>query len=237
MKGYVHSIETFATLDGGGIRGMVFLSGCKFRCQYCHNPDTWYTKGTLYEHTEIVTKLAKNKNYYKNGGITISGGEPLLQSEYTLALLKDFKREGLHTAIDTSACVLPANINNILDFTDLIILDLKFYSEELYQRYCSGSMQNVLKLIDIINQKNKKVLLRTVILPAINDNIECLDKYLNIAKTIKNLTCYELLGYHTLGVDKYKKLGLDYKLTCPPLENDKLIELQGYINRNLYEKR
>lgn len=236
MKGYVHSIETFATLDGGGIRGMVFLSGCKFRCCYCHNPDTWYTAGTLVEHKDIVSKLAKNKNYYKNGGITISGGDPLCQSAYTLELLKDFKKEGLHTAIDTSGCILPVNIENILDFTDLVILDLKFYNEELYQKYCLGSIDNVLKLIDIINKKNKKVLLRTVIVPTINDNHTELDKYLNIAKSINNLTCYELLGYHTLGVDKYKKLGLPYNLDCPPLENDKLIKLQGYINRKLYEK-
>lgn len=236
MEGYVHSIETFATLDGGGIRGMVFLSGCKFRCCYCHNPDTWFTKGTLTDHKEIVKKLAKNKNYYRNGGITISGGDPLVQSEYTLALLEDFKKEGLHTAIDTSGCVLPVNIEKILDFTDLVILDLKFYNEELYQKYCAGSIENVLKLIDIINKKDKKVLLRTVIVPAINDKTETLDKYLNIAKTIKNLTCYELLGYHTLGVDKYKQLGLEYKLNCPPLESDKLLELQGYIDRKLYEK-
>ena len=233
MKGYVHSIETFATLDGGGIRGMVFLSGCKFRCCYCHNPDTWYTTGEQLESQYIIKKLAKNKHYYKNGGITISGGEPLLQGEYLLELLQGFKEEGLHTAIDTSACVLPANIEKILDFTDLVILDLKFYNENLYQKYCKGSIENVLKLINIINKKHKKVLLRTVILPTINDNIIELDKYLKIAKTIDNLTCYELLGYHTLGVDKYKNLGLEYTLQLKPLKNEKLQELQQYIDRML----
>ena len=231
MKGYVHSIETFATLDGGGIRGMVFLSGCMYRCAYCHNPDTWYTKGTLTEHTDVVRQLAKNKYYYRNGGITISGGDPLVQNEYTLALLKDFKKENLHTAIDVSGCVLPDNIREILDNTDLVILDLKFYSEELYQKYCKGTMQNLLKFIDVINDMDKQVLLRTVVVPTINDSKEILDNYISIAKTIKNLDYYELLGYHTLGVSKYEKLGLDYALKgIQALDPEKLDELQKYVD-------
>lgn len=234
MEGYIHSYETFATLDGGGIRGMVFLSGCKYRCAYCHNPDTWYTAGTKEDSSIVVKKLARNKSYYRNGGITISGGDPLVQGAFTLELLKGFKQEGLHTAIDTSGCVIPNEISEILNYTDLVILDIKFPNEELYQKYVKGSMDSVLKLIELINKHDKEVLLRTVIVPDINDNTDILDEYLKIAKTIKNLKEYELLAYHTLGVDKYTGLGLPYQLEgVKALSHEKLKELQNYIANKL----
>lgn len=212
---------------------MIFLSGCSFRCSYCHNPDTWYTNGKKTSSEEVIAKIARNKRYYKNGGVTISGGEPLLQGEFVCELLKGFKKENLHTALDTSACVLPSNIDEILKFVDLIILDLKFPTEELYVKYCKGSITNVLKLIKLANKYDKKVLLRTVIVPDINDSRKMLDQYLEIAKTVRNCK-YELLGYHTLGVDKYKKLGLKYELAdVKAMDGDKLIELQKYIDKEM----
>lgn len=236
MEGYVHSYETFATLDGGGIRGMVFLSGCKYRCAYCHNPDTWQTQGTKATSDEVVKKLSRYKNYYKNGGITISGGEPLLQSEFTLELVKGFRQNGLHVAIDTSACVIPSNVKEILSQVNLVILDLKFYDEKGYNEYCKGSKQTVTDMIDLVNETGVEVLLRTVVVPTINDKKSDMDRYVEIAKTVKNLKKYELLGYHTLGVDKYAKLGLSYSLDkVPSMDKDLLAELQKYVDGKLNE--
>lgn len=236
MEGYVHSYETFATLDGGGIRGMVFLSGCKYRCAYCHNPDTWQTQGTKTTSDEVVKKLSSYKNYYKNGGITISGGEPLLQSEFTLELVKGFRQNGLHVAIDTSACVIPSNVKEILSQVNLVILDLKFYDEKGYNEYCKGSIQTVTDMIDLVNEMGVEVLLRTVVVPTINDKKSDMDRYVEIAKTVKNLKKYELLGYHTLGVDKYAKLGLSYSLDkVPSMDKDLLSDLQKYVDGKLNE--
>lgn len=236
MEGFVHSYETFATLDGGGIRGMVFLSGCKYRCSYCHNPDTWQVQGTKTDSSEVVQKLSRYKNYYKNGGITISGGEPLLQSEFTLELIKGFRENGLHVAIDTSACVIPDNIKEILGVVNLVILDLKFYDEKGYNEQCKGSMETVKTMIALLNETEVEVLLRTVVVPSINDTESDMDRYVKVAKSVKNLKKYELLGYHTLGVSKYEKLGLPYLLSgVPSMEADRLSDLQKYVDGKLNE--
>lgn len=230
--GYVHSIETFATFEGYGIRYAVFLEGCPLRCVYCHNPDTWAVKsGNAMSVDELLADAIKYEKYYKGGGVTFSGGEPLAQSEFLEDAAKSFKNRGFSVAIDTSAGVIPYNINAIAANIDLAIVDLKFHNEKDYKNYCGGSLANTSELLKILNNHGIEVWLRTVILPGINDTESDIAEYASIAKQFK-IDRYELLGYHTMGVYKYKELGLPYKLDgIEALSEARLIELKNALDK------
>ena len=207
--GLVHSFETFTTVDGPGIRFILFLSNCPLRCKYCHNPDTWACKGKEYSVDEIVNEILKYKNYYKNGGVTISGGEPLLQIDFVIEIFKKLKKYNMHTAIDTSGITF--NVNQIEKFdelnkyTDLYLLDIKEIDEKKHIELTGKSNKNILEFAQYLSKNNKKVWIRHVIVPTINLDKEFID-------TLNNVERVDVLPYHTLGVHKYKDLGLKYPL-------------------------
>lgn len=236
MIGRIHSEETFATLDGNGIRYSLFMQGCPFRCVYCHNPDTWdIYGGTAKSSQEVVNRISRYINYYKSGGgVTLSGGEPLLQYEFTQEILQGVKALGLHTALDTSGAVYSPNIDTILEYTDLVILDIKGYDDAMYRRIAGGSMENSLRLLDKLEKTEVDVWLRTVIVPQLNDKEEDIIRYAQFAKVYKCVSKYELLAYHTLGLFKYESMGVDYPLSgVNPLDKDKLASLQQTLDKHM----
>lgn len=236
--GRIHSIESFATMEGDGIRMAVFMCGCPLRCAYCHNPDAWdMSNGEKYTVDELVNKADRYSAYYKNGGgVTFSGGEPLMQSEFLEETLKAFKNRGYHTAIDTSGAIIPNNIDSIIAYTDLFIVDLKFDTDSDYKKYCNGGISKPLELMKKVSDSGKELRIRTVILPNINDSESDIDAYYELVKGFR-VTNYKLQGYHTMGVYKYKELGLDYPLmNMPDMPETRLEELQSYLNEKMTKK-
>ena len=233
MKGLINSIETLGTLDGPGIRFVVFLQGCKLRCLYCHNPETWDMKGESVEISpqELVEKIEKYKNYYgENGGVTFSGGEPLLQPEFLLECLKLCKEKNIHTCLDTAGFGF-GDYEEILKYTDLVILDVKAVEEDEYIGITSQKMRRFYEFLEAVQKTNKKLWLRQVIVPNINDDKEHILKLKEFASSIKNVEKVELLPYKTIGVHKYQTLNLKYRLDgVPELSKEKLEELNSYLN-------
>ena len=231
MIAYYSSLEPMGLVDGPGLRYVVFLQGCKLRCLYCHNPETWKLKaGKVITSEELLHKILRYKNYYKNGGVTFSGGEPLLQSEFLIDILKKCKENNLHTAIDTSG-VGNGNYEEILKYVDLIILDIKAIDEEKYSYITKAKMNEFSKFLAIAQKMQKPFWLRTVIVPGFNDTKEDILNLSKFVKKIDNVKKVELLAYHLFGVDKYKELGIDYPLEgIKPMDEDNLLELQNYLN-------
>ena len=232
-RGLINSIETLGTLDGPGIRFVVFLQGCKLRCLYCHNPETWSinSKDAIeISPQELVEKVEKYKNYYGNdGGVTFSGGEPLLQPEFLLECLKLCKEKNIHTCLDTAGFGF-GNYTEILKYTDLVILDVKAVEEADYTKITGQKMNKFFEFLNIVQKMNKPIWLRQVIVPGINDNKEHVLKLKQFASTLKNVEKIELLPYKTIGVHKYKSLNLKYRLdTVEELSQEKLNELNTYL--------
>ena len=214
--GLVHSFETFTTVDGPGIRFILFFSNCPLRCKYCHNPDTWACKGKEYSVDEIVNEILKYKNYYKNGGVTISGGEPLLQIDFVIEIFKKLKKYNMHTAIDTSGITFNENqiekFDELNKYTDLYLLDIKEIDEKKHIELTGKSNKNILEFAQYLSKNNKKVWIRHVIVPTINLDKDDLIKTKEFIDTLNNVERVDVLPYHTLGVHKYKDLGLKYPL-------------------------
>lgn len=233
IKGKINSLETMGLVDGPGIRFVVFLQGCPLRCQYCHNPETWNFKSYNLELTpkELVEKIKRYKNYFgTDGGVTFSGGEPLLQKEFLLECLKLCKQEKINTAIDTAGSVL--NCEDILPYVDLVILDIKAYTALQYQQITGQNITPSLKFLYNCQKQNKKMWLRTVIVPGINDSVEFINGLKNFISNLKNIEKVELLPYQTLGVDKYKKLKIPYPLkSVKNMDIDKCMKLQEILDK------
>lgn len=234
MKGLINSIETLGTLDGPGIRFVVFLQGCKLRCLYCHNPETWNLNSKdAVEITpeELVEKVEKYKNYYgEDGGVTFSGGEPLLQPEFLLECLKLCKEKNIHTCLDTAGFGF-GNYEEILKYTDLVILDIKAVEENEYTKITGQKMKKFFEFLEVAQNMNKKMWLRQVIVPNINDDKAHILKLKEFASTLKNVEKVELLPYKTIGVHKYNTLNLPYRLEgVEELSQEKLNELNSYLN-------
>ena len=213
--GYIHSIETMGLLDGPGIRIVVFFQGCPLRCLFCHNPDTWNSGNNLkVEAKEIVDIVRKYRSYIEEGGgVTISGGEPLLQSEFLLEVLKLCKKAGIHTCIDTSGNGYDEKLlDEILKYTDLILLDIKALNNTNYKKITGNNMDKFNYFLKRVQELDKKLWIRQVIVPGINDNEEYILKLKEFISNIKNVEKVELLPYSLIGVDKYKKLGIIYRL-------------------------
>lgn len=235
MNADIHSFESMAALDGDGIRYAVFFTGCPLRCAYCHNPDTWYRTGKEWTSQELVNKISRYKSYFKKGGgVTFSGGEPLLNAEFITETGKLLKEHGINYAIDTSGSVaLTDNVRTALDGADLVILDLKFYEPESYKKYTKGNFNNFVNIGKYCSEKGIRMWLRTVIVPGINDNEESIIKYAAFAKQFK-FEKYELLAFHTMGFFKYENLGEENPLAdTPPLNKSKLEELQKILDKNI----
>lgn len=216
--GRIHSFETFGTLDGPGIRFVIFMQGCHLQCKFCHNRDTWdMSKGTLYSVDEIFNKIIKYKNYFKtsNGGVTASGGEPLLQSEFLIELFKKLKSENIHTAIDTSGILeITDSIKELIKYTDLFLLDIKSINSDICEKLTGFSNEKELEFAKYLNSINHPVWIRQVLIPGITDNPKDLEALGMFVKKLNNVKKFELLPYHNLGKYKWEQLGYKY-----PLEN------------------
>lgn len=211
--GKIHSFESMGLVDGPGIRSVVFMQGCTLRCAYCHNPDTWgFTEGDEVTPQELVKKIIRFKPYFKNGGgVTFSGGEPLLQPDFLIEALKLCKEAGVHTAIDTAGYG-SEKYEEILKYTDLVILDIKHVDEIGYKDLVGKSKKGFDEFLQVVQKIGTKLWIRHVVVPGITNSEEHIKKLAKIIKGINNVEKIELLPYHTLGVEKYKKLGIEYRL-------------------------
>lgn len=209
MIGKINSIETMGLVDGPGIRFVVFLQGCKLRCVFCHNPETWSSTPVI-EMTaeELVEKVLRYKPYFENnGGVTFSGGEPLLQPAFLIETCKLLKKENIHIALDTSGVGM-GQYEEVLKNIDLVILDIKAYEPDLYKKITGCDIKEYIKFLAACTKVNKKMWLRQVIIPGINDNKEYIKGLKEYINNISNVEKVEFLPYHTLGKDKYKKLNI-----------------------------
>ncbi len=212
LKGSIAQIESMGLVDGPGIRTVVFLNGCKLRCLFCHNPEMFKLGELNYTKEELFTKIMRNKPYFKkNGGVTFSGGEPLLQCDFLIEVCKLLKKENIHIALDTAG-VGNGNYDEILNLVDLVIFDIKAIDEDSYKQITNNNINESLKFLKKCQELNKKMWLRQVIVPDINDNEEYINKLSEFIKPLKNIEKVELLPYHTMAKDKYKNLNLTYHL-------------------------
>lgn len=225
--GRIHSVESFGTVDGPGIRLVVFMQGCNMRCQYCHNPDTWSIKGgKLITVAELLALYERNKAFYKNGGITLTGGEPLLQIDFVTALFSEARRRGIHTCLDTSGAVFRANDAALIDrfdalcaVTDIVMLDIKHSDPEAHLKLTGVKLDNIMAFAAYLTKKNVPVWVRHVVVPGITDAPEEWHTLGIMLAHMPNLRALDVLPYHTMGVQKYKALGLPYSLEgVPPLD-------------------
>lgn len=213
MIGNVAGFETMGLVDGPGVRFVVFLQGCPLRCLYCHNPEMWNKDEQKIQISpeELVKKIKRYKPYFKDiGGVTISGGEPLTQAEFVCEVFKLCKENGIHTCLDTSG--FGKDYYKLLSYCDLVILDVKELVAEKYKKLTGKKIDQFFKFVETCQKKNKKLWLRQVIVPGLNDTVENVKKLNEFAKSLSNVEKVELLPYHTMGVEKYKKLGIKYRL-------------------------
>ncbi len=222
IKGRIHSIESFGAADGPGVRYIVFLQGCHMRCRYCHNPDTWAMDDkTSYEETpeETLAKAIKYKSYWRNnGGITVSGGEALLQIDYVTRLFKLAKEKGVHTTLDTSGNPFTreepffSKFNELMKYTDLFMLDIKHIDSEKHKNLTAYDNSNILDMAKYLSDNGKDIWIRHVLVPGITTDEEDLKRLGEFVKSLKTVKRFEILPYHTLGVFKWKELGMKYTL-------------------------
>lgn len=231
MTGHIHSIESFGTLDGPGIRFIAFMQGCPMRCQFCHNPDTWDAGGKAqYELTpdELLTETLKYKNFIRKGGVTVSGGEPLLQARFVGEYLRLCKRAGLHTAVDTSGAVWTDDARKVMNYCDLVLLDVKTTDDLLHQSYTGMARTNNHRWFEYLKEIGKPLWVRHVLVPgrtADEQHVRAVADYLRGYSGV--IERVDLLPYHTMGVYKYEELGIDYPLEgVPPLSEERLEELR-----------
>lgn len=219
-KGFVHSVESFGSVDGPGIRFLIFLQGCPMRCQFCHNPDSWKT-GIGEERTadELLDQAERFRAYWgNNGGITVSGGEALLQIDFLLELFEKAKQRGIGTCLDTSAQLFTRkspffeNFERLMELTDTVLLDIKHIDDEEHRKLTRHSNANILDCARYLSEIDKPVWIRHVLIPGITDKDEYLVRLRDFLSTLHNIERIEVLPYHTLGVYKYEKLGIDYPL-------------------------
>ena len=212
IKGNIDSFETMGLVDGPGVRFVVFMQGCPLRCAYCHNPETWLDQ-TKIQMTpeELVKKILKYKTYFgDDGGVTFSGGEPLHQPEFLLEALKECKKNGINTCLDTSG--FGDNYDEILDYCDLVILDVKELDAEKYKKLTGQPIDKFYAFLNKCQEKGVKMWFRQVILPHYNDTPESVLKLIDFASKCQNVEKVELLPYHSMAKEKYKKLGIKYRL-------------------------
>lgn len=236
VKGRIHSIETFGTVDGPGIRFILFMQGCPLRCKYCHNRDTWDAKGGKeYTTDEIINQALKYSSYMKfsGGGITASGGEATLQPEFLTELFAKAKKNNIHTCLDTSGFVDIETVDPILDNTDLVLLDLKHMVEEKSKDLVGVGIEKTLKLAKHLDERNIPVWIRHVLVPGVTDDVENLEKIGQFVSTLNNVDRLELLPYHTLGVHKWENMGIDYQLKDTPDATSEDIEKAKQIIEKL----
>lgn len=212
MLGKVNSIQTLAALDGPGVRFAVFLAGCNLRCGCCHNPDTWGTAGAKeYTAEKIAENALKYKEYFGNeGGITLSGGEPLLQSDFACEVFTRVKAFGINTCLDTSGSIINESVKRLLSVTDRVLLDIKYTNEEQYKKYVGCSLSLVKSFLDLLEEKNVKTTVRQVIIPTLNDSEENIRALLSLTKPYSCIDSFELLPFRKMCRVKYDNLGIPF---------------------------
>ncbi len=220
MRGYVHSRETFGTVDGPGIRYVLFLQGCPMRCKYCHNPDTWkMNTGEEVSVGEIIGEYKKNREFYNGGGITVTGGEPMLQLEFITELFRLAKKEDIHTCIDTSGITFNPDdtehlnkVDELLKLTNLVMLDIKHIDSDVHKTLTGHSNENILQFAKYVSRKGIPLRIRHVVVPGITDERDALVRLGKFIGKLKTANELEVLPYHTMGVSKYRELGIEYPL-------------------------
>ncbi len=231
-KGRIHSIESFGSVDGPGIRFIVFLQGCPMRCQFCHNPDTWSLQGgTEMTADELLDKAERFRPYWRGGGgITVSGGEALLQLDFLLELFKKARLRGINTCLDTSGQPFSrrepwlGRFATLMEHTDTVLLDIKHIRDEEHRQLTKCSNANILDCARYLSEIQKPVWIRHVLIPGITDSEESLRKLHEFISTLQNVERVEVLPYHTLGVFKYEKLGIAYPLADVPTPTKEQVE-------------
>ena len=234
-KGYIHSIETFGAVDGPGIRYVVFFQGCPIRCLYCHNPDSWKAKqGKRLSVNKIVKDILKYKNYITKGGVTLSGGEPLLQPKFAFKLIKKLHKHKINVAVDTAGSIYTEITQKVLKECDLVLLDIKAYGNEMYQTICGTTDENNIKTLNYLKEINKPVWVRHVIVPNYTLNLKTLNEFADYLLNYKDIIeRVELIPFHKMGEYKWKELNYDYKLydvNAPTKEDIKSVK-QIFANK------
>ena len=231
MTGRIHSIQTFGAVDGPGVRAVVFMQGCPLRCAYCHNPDTWeISSGEEISAKDVSEKILRLKNFYKNGGVTVSGGEPLMQGAFVNEFFSIMRENGLHTALDTSGIGTDENIGLALHNTDLVLCDLKFPTEAQYRSHTGASLQKVLSFLRKVQEKNIPLWIRHVVVPHLTDSEDSVKEIVRIAKEFSNLQKIELLPFRKICLPKYEKMGVPFPLSdTPECPKDTIERLQRLL--------
>ena len=233
MLGYIHSIQSLGAVDGPGLRCIVFMQGCPLRCVYCHNPDTWtFRGGEAVEADQLVKRLLRYRPYFgKSGGVTVSGGEPLMQAEFIAELFRLLHEENIHTAVDTAGAALTPSVEKLLTSCDLVLADLKFSNDEDYKRYAGSSLKTVTDFLNRCEELNIPLWIRHVVVPGLNDNAADISKIQSMAQSYKNLEKIEWLPFHRLGLEKYQEMKINYPLKdTPNLNQEQLDALICEIN-------
>lgn len=235
MEGHIHSLESFGTVDGPGIRFVIFMQGCPLRCLYCHNPDTWDMRGGAkyrMKPSELLIEVLRYKNFIAKGGVTVTGGEPLLQPEFLKEFFRLCRGEGIHTALDTSGYICSDKALEILEYVDLVLLDIKTIDPVLHPRLTGVKLDNALTFLNELEKRSVPTWIRHVIVPTLTDDdtsLEALAEYISHFSVVQKA---ELLPYHTLGAYKYEAQGIDYKLkNVEPLSAERLAHAKAVFSR------
>ena len=229
--GRIHSFQSLGTVDGPGIRFVAFFQGCHLRCKCCHNPDTWnFSEGTEYTAEEIVKRVLRYREYFgKKGGITLSGGEPLLQADFAHEIFTLCHQNGIHTCLDTSGSILNDSTKTLLKETDLVLLDIKYVSDEQYRENVGCSLQAPLAFLEYLKQENIPVVIRQVIIPTVNDTEENILELKKIISEYPNIIKIELLPFRKMCQTKYDSMKIDFPFghipACTKAKIDELMEI------------
>ncbi len=239
MIGRLHSIQSLGTVDGPGVRAVAFLSGCPLRCACCHNPDTWdLNAGEEIEASALAERLCRFRGYFgTDGGVTLSGGEPLVQAKFSSELFRILKSKGIHTALDTSGCLpITRDVSELLDMTDYVLLDIKFDSGEYYRRYARADMTRVLDFLTELDSRNIPTRLRRVVIPTLTDSDSSVLRLAELAAVHPSVVGVELLPFRKLCLPKYEAMAIPFPLAhLPEARGEEVLRLQASLDARLSE--
>ena len=225
MEGRIHSFQSLGTVDGPGVRAVVFMQGCPLRCVFCHNPDTWdFDGGREITAEALAEKIRRLRSYFgKGGGLTVSGGEPLMQADFVAELFSICKSEGIHCALDTSGCIYNDSVERLLELTDLVMLDYKFTDGRAYESFCGCSQDAVESFLERLQQMGKRVWIRHVVVPGLTDGEDSVERIYALRERFSCIEKIELLPFRKLCIEKYKAMGIDFPLADTPEADTELI--------------
>lgn len=244
MTGRINQLESFGTVDGPGIRFVVFFQGCPLRCQFCHNPDTWSAdlggqdnrgKGSgEFTPEQLLAEVLRYKNFIRTGGVTATGGEPLMQAEFLREFFRLCKAEGIHTCLDTSGAIWNEQAKAVMDYTDLVMLDIKTLDDSLHKSYTGATRDNNHRWMQFLQETGKPTWIRHVVVPTITDNEERLQAVIGYIRQFSCIERVELLGYHVMGEAKYQNMHIPYPLHgIPPLAPERLEQIREMFRQEL----